>query len=508
MNTVLSPSLIFCISLIIHFFCIKYFARYYAFDRPDERKLHGNSKSLIGGLIFSLFFLAIGMLNLELPSWFYIGSLISIILGALDDNFDIKWYYKLLVQVIIYGIITHNYFGQINTITFFDISFSINQFSLMSIYLIWFIGIYNAVNLIDGLDALAGGFMVLLTISLIIIFSESINFLNINLFLCVILLSYIVYNQRPSMVFMGDSGSLFLGYFIAVLPLIHFDTNDSTSNNIDITYFLIISTYLIADTTRVFFTRIFLGKSPMDADTIHLHHLVIQKSGSYITTLFMIFFTSSISFIFAITYSNISFSINVMLIYLSFLFLFVLTPPTPTYVTLIAKIIKPFYRWYKNVNDLDKFEKVRTYFILTLFFLQIAFLIKSLLENAFIPSFQVLIAIILLLLFTKISKDKRINISSLQIFLSILIIESAWDIEVSILSKLIMIFLFITLLVFTLKGIYGTITNYFTALDLLMTILFFGSVAFYILGIDYNIFVFLIVFTSWFSIGFVLRRII
>ena len=141
MNTVLSPSLIFCISLIIHFFCIKYFARYYAFDRPDERKLHGNSKSLIGGLIFSLFFLAIGMLNLELPSWFYIGSLISNILGALDDNFDIKWYYKLLVQVIIYGIITHNYFGQINTITFFDISFPINQFSLMSIYLIWFIGI-------------------------------------------------------------------------------------------------------------------------------------------------------------------------------------------------------------------------------------------------------------------------------------------------------------------------------------------------------------------------------
>ena len=116
------------------------------------------------------------------------------------------------------------------------------------------------------------------------------------------------------MVFMGDSGSLFLGYFIAVLPLIHFDTNDSTSNNIDITYFLIISTYLIADTTRVFFTRIFLGKSPMDADTIHLHHLVIQKSGSYITTLFMIFFTSSISFIFAITYSNISFSLNLSLL--------------------------------------------------------------------------------------------------------------------------------------------------------------------------------------------------
>ena len=146
----------------------------------------------------------------------------------------------------------------------------------------------------DGLDGLASGFMLMLCLSAAFLGSGS--FSQVNLLLAVLLLVFLVYNQRPAKVFMGDAGSLFLGFYVAVLPLLYQDLGVPTSSTLNITPFLILVFFLVADTTRVFFTRLLSGKSPMAADTIHLHHLVIQRSGSYLVTLSMIFFVIMIFF--------------------------------------------------------------------------------------------------------------------------------------------------------------------------------------------------------------------
>ena len=69
---------------------------------------------------------------------------------------------------------------------------------------------------------------------------------------------------------------------------------NSPVEHIDITSFVILFSFIIADTLRVFFTRIISGKSPMTADTIHFHHLVLKGSGSYLVTLSMIFLVTLI----------------------------------------------------------------------------------------------------------------------------------------------------------------------------------------------------------------------
>ena len=97
---------------------------------------------------------------------------------------------------------------------------------------------------------------------------------------------------------MGDAGSLFLGFHSAVLPLLYYDNIKDV--HIDVTFFIIILAFPIADTIRVFITRILQKKNPMKADSIHLHHVIIQESGSYLGTISMIYMITALSAILGI----------------------------------------------------------------------------------------------------------------------------------------------------------------------------------------------------------------
>ena len=503
-----SPLLIFILSLNIYSFVTIYIAKYYAFDEPTSRKMHKSSKSLIGGLVFSLIFLIIGIINSTWPIWFILGGIITIILGAVDDNYDLKWYQKLFFQILIYLFISFYFFNQINEIIFFNYSFEISQYALMLIFLIWFIGIYNSVNLIDGLDGLAAGIIILLGIAISQIQNVGSIFIELNLILAIILLAYMVYNQRPSKIFMGDAGSLFLGYFITVLPLLNKELSfNLNSTSLNMTPYLILAGYLIADTSRVFFTRLLLGKSPMTADTIHLHHLVIQKSGSYLSTLFIIFLTVCFSCIFSILAIENNYSEIGMYIFLFALFLFVLTPPTPTYVSLISRVVKPFYNWDKYKWAIEpKFEKARTFFILILLLINIVLLLIDISNFNHVSIWQLVLSLVFFILFLRFNYKKRIVISSIQLYIILLIMELVGQVKISnILIFFVGITLF-TLVVFTIKRIKGTSINRFSALDILIFIATLGIIILSVLGFQINYLLYIALFSIWFSLGFIIRR--
>ncbi|SVB88096.1 uncharacterized protein METZ01_LOCUS240950, partial [marine metagenome] len=310
-------------------------------DFPTDRKIHEKPVPRTGGLAIGLaFFLFIFIFKLESLLWWYLtGGIVIYVLGALDDYKPIKWPVKLIVQLIVSSVIIFRFLGRVESVSFFNTVLNFSTIGLIAVFLIWFVGILNAVNLIDGMDGLAGGFMVLITVfSLIIGFINEANlFLTLNASMLGALIGFLLFNRKPALYFMGDSGSLLLGYHVACLPLLyHQAMNGGTV--LQITPFLILSSFLIMDTTRVFFSRVLRRQNPMNADTIHLHHLVFSETKSYVGTLVPIFVVTLITGIGSVLFFQYGFGYLAMQLFLLVLIVFVFTPPVPFYVPLASRI--------------------------------------------------------------------------------------------------------------------------------------------------------------------------
>ena len=312
-------------------------------DLPTERKIHERPVPRTGGLAIGLaFFLSTFFFNLESQLWWYlVGGVVIFILGALDDYKSIRWKVKLVVQLIVASIIIYRFLGEIVSVSFFSSNLNFSTAFLTAVFLIWFVGILNAVNLIDGMDGLASGFMVLIIVFSMImgLMNEANLFLTLNASLLGALTGFLLFNRKPARYFMGDSGSLLLGYHVACLPLLYHQSINGGAI-LQITPFLILSSFLIMDTTRVFFSRAMRRQNPMNADTIHLHHLVLRETKSYVGTLIPIFVVTLITGIGAVLFFHYGFGFLAMQLFILILVIFVITPPAPFYVPLASRITK------------------------------------------------------------------------------------------------------------------------------------------------------------------------
>ena len=493
-------SLLFVLTVYLNWFAYEFLGKKFALDKPNVRKIHRVAVPQIGGIVFGSSFLLLCLyLNLT-PSWFIYGGFISLFLGMVDDLYNINWKIKISFQLLILIYICVLFWGKIELVQFYQFNIALNQPILALIFSVWFLGIYNAVNLVDGLDGLAGGFIVIYLVFSLFYFSFLSSFF---ILLIINLLAFLVFNQRPAKIFMGDSGSLFLGFIIAVLPLLIFDLSPSNIKHVDMTPFSILSTYLIADTIRVFSTRLFSKKNPMTADTIHLHHLVIQQSGSYLLTVFLIYILTSITCLFVIIKLENGLGGYGAFIHFSLIFLFLLTPPAPTYVKLLSKAIRPIYSWQKNHKQ---YKVNRKYYMgMVIALLIILFISLIIFNNYEIFSYeQLLISVLLILYFFYKNNFNKIALVVFQIFLSILILESYWKSETNEISQLISIFLIISFLVSTLQRTRGTKISQYSSLDLLfLALTLCGLILFFmdIRIINYQLLMTL--FSLWYGIGFV-----
>ena len=494
--------LIYTLIIIFIFFGIKYLSKFYSLDQPSSRKQHLEPTPQVGGLLFVSAFLLIGCIYQLIPSWLIIGSLVTMIIGVIDDRYNIRWVFKFFVQLALAFYLINTFWGNFTHLSLYNYLFPINQILLSFLFVLWFVGIYNAVNLIDGVDGLAGGFMIFLC--LFNFFIGNSQFFQINLLLCILLLGFLLFNQRPAKVFMGDSGSLFLGFYVAVSPLLYHQINLSSSNVLNITPFLIISSFLIADTTRVFFTRLISGKSPMTPDTIHFHHLIIRRSGSYLITLFVIFFITVSSIFFALLGEFKGYNQNSMIIHFGLLFLFIITPPAPTYIRFITRFVSPMYSWQKQVKTslLDNF---RTYSVLFMLLVLLCLMIYKIgLDKLY--NWEILSSFLLMTIFYYKNRKMDLSIPSLQIFISLFFLQLLWDFEPFIFFKLLIVLIFITLLIFTIQKEIGLLIKNYSALDLIVLFSLLFLITLSLIGFTLNVWLFMTVFSIWFSIGFLLRR--
>jgi len=157
---------------------------------------------------------------------------------------------------------------------------------------LWIIGISNALNLLDGLDGLAGGVSLIVTIGLLSIVWPQNDYPMIILLISLGagLLGFLRFNIRPASIFMGDAGSLFLGLILSVLSVKAFSHSEG---NVDFIAPIILLAIPIGDTALAFFRRLNKGKHPFKADKDHLHHRLIDLGLSHGQTVYLIYILSA-----------------------------------------------------------------------------------------------------------------------------------------------------------------------------------------------------------------------
>jgi len=274
------------------------------FDEPDERKLHKKSIPTLGGMaifagvLFSVTFWTNQVQIVELQ--YIIASLIILFfMGIKDDLVNLRASKKLVGQIVAAMILV--YMADIRLTSFFGL-FGIRALPLWFSYgfsVFTCVVITNAFNLIDGIDTLAGSLGILGAS----IFGMWFYFLGMTQYtiLCAALvgslLAFLWFNKTPAKIFMGDTGSMLVGFIMALLAMKFIEAvrilpRTHPYKILSVPVFtcsvLIIPLF---DTLRVFILRISKGKSPFSPDRNHIHHILVDLGFSHIkSSLYLICF--------------------------------------------------------------------------------------------------------------------------------------------------------------------------------------------------------------------------
>ncbi len=251
-----------------------------AVDVPkDNRRMHKTPIPRMGGLAIFVGFLVASLLFIPLGGEFraiLIGALILIVVGIIDDVVALDAKLKFVAQTVaalipvLAGVRIHGFANP----------FAMDHYTTLGVLsipisVIWIVGITNSVNFIDGLDGLACGVSTIATVTMFaiaVLFGET--------YMAIILaalagacLGFLPYNMNPAKIFMGDTGSMFLGYILATISiqgLFKFYAMISFA-----VPFIILS-LPIFDTGFAIVRRLLKGQSPLQADRGHVHHRLID----------------------------------------------------------------------------------------------------------------------------------------------------------------------------------------------------------------------------------------
>lgn len=254
-------------------------------DVPKEtRKVHKAPMPFLGGIIIYISFL----ITLTLQTSFIdrthfiiiVSSTIILIGGIIDDIYPIKPKEKLIIQIIAISVLIFNDI-YIKDVTFLPggTTFSL-KFLGIPLMFGWVILLTNAFNLIDGLDGLASGvsFIVSLSIFLVSIISGNFSSAIISSVLCGTLIGILPYNFYKARIFIGDSGSQFIGFILSVISV-------SGKNTINGEFIMLIPIIIcgvpLFDALTSIVRRKIKGMPIMQADKGHVHHKLISLGNSH-----------------------------------------------------------------------------------------------------------------------------------------------------------------------------------------------------------------------------------
>ena len=275
-----------------------------AVDIPGGRHIHNKVMPKLGGLaIFFGFILGYMLFCSQTPQMISIilGGIIILIFGIFDDIKRLPASVQFVGQIASACIVV--FYGNIIMQDVSAYGIYIN-FGVFAPYLtiLFIVALMNCLNFIDGLDGLAGGIATIffITISIVISYTGIFNGLDASLSLIMIgaTLGFLMHNFYPAKIFLGNSGSMFLGYMISVISLLGF-------KNVTITSFIIpvlILAIPILDTLFAIIRRILKRESPTKGDQKHLHHQLLHMTSSQVKTVLIIYVINILFSIVSIVY--------------------------------------------------------------------------------------------------------------------------------------------------------------------------------------------------------------
>lgn len=290
-NIILIALASFLVSLILVPICKKVSIHVNAVDYPNERKVHKVPMPRMGGLAIYLSFLICYMIFGNITNQMLsivIASFVIILFGIIDDINPLKARYKLIGQIIAACIIV--FYGNIVLKEMYIFDYYIGFGGLSPYLTIFFmVACINAINLIDGLDGLASGISTIYFITVAIIAIVMNRLGGLDIILSIIMagstLGFLVYNFPPAKIFMGDTGSQFLGFIIAIIALLGF--KNITFNNLVVP--IVILAIPIFDTLFAILRRALKGESIGTPDKEHFHHQLLKMKFSTRTTVLIIY---------------------------------------------------------------------------------------------------------------------------------------------------------------------------------------------------------------------------
>ena len=253
-------------------------------DKPNERKIHKEAKPRGIGVSFFIVYviglLLLHLLGVKIPFiskyllWIILGGVIFL-LGLFDDIFNLNPYIKFGVQLAV--ALAFSIF--IEKVTFF-IKVPAIQITITTL---WIIGIMNSFNLLDNMDGLSSGIAFITTL-IFALFNFQIGNSQLSilfLLLSAVMIGFLPVNFYPAQCFMGDSGSLFIGYVISTLSIMGVYTSFSRLRHLPVIVPLLILSVPIYDTFSVIYIRLKNKKSIFVGDKNHFSHRLFNLGLSH-----------------------------------------------------------------------------------------------------------------------------------------------------------------------------------------------------------------------------------
>ena len=288
-------------------------------DHPGGRKEHVGIIPLLGGVaifigINFINYLMRGIINETILDQLFIGSFLILLLGTIDDVIDMNAVVKLFFQIVIAIYVSFS-LGGMQGVEIYSFHLEFNNITGIIIQAVWFVVLMNAFNLIDGLDGLAtgSGIISLGTIVIVASLQNKIGDIGIYLIIIGVLMGFLYFNFSPASIFLGDGGSMLIGFYVATLSTVGYKTVTFTTMMV----ILLVAFLPVFDTILAFVRRKVNGQSPFKADALHFHHRLIRKGYSRKNSVLLIY---AIMIFYSLSSVIISFgSISVKIIILIFL---------------------------------------------------------------------------------------------------------------------------------------------------------------------------------------------
>lgn len=259
-------------------------------DKPNGRAsreiAHIGGVAIIGAILFALipaflFYLPQSLLMRAFLPILIASGFLTFLLGIIDDLRSLHYLYKLFFQITVSLFVSAGGTGLLEHFGIIHMPLPM-AFLAFGLSAVWMLTITTSFNLIDGIDGLASGISLISAAAFFIagrIFGlPMVMALSVVLFGAV--LAFLRYNFPPARIFMGDSGSLFLGLMFGLISLLMLIPGEGVPFRI--AGCVIILSIPLMDTVLAFLRRVMTGHPPFEADHMHLHHILLYKMGSMI----------------------------------------------------------------------------------------------------------------------------------------------------------------------------------------------------------------------------------